>query len=77
MIAYCTLNALTALIISAYFTRKALQQKEDFTDAQIDEFQAKADDFFSKWVELVGYDGVTNYIHMLGAGHVCYYLKKW
>jgi hypothetical protein len=40
-------------------------------------FQAKADHFFSKWVELVGYDGVTNYIHMLGAGHVRYYLKKW
>ena len=33
-------------------------------------FQAKADHFFSKWVELVGYDGVTNYINMLGAGNV-------
>lgn len=26
---------------------------------------------------MVGYDGVTNYIHMLGAGHIRYYLRKW
>jgi hypothetical protein len=26
---------------------------------------------------LVGYDGITNYIHMFGAGHKRYYLQKW
>lgn len=36
-----------------------------------------ADDFFSKWVNLIGYDGITNYIHLLGAGHIRYYLNKW
>jgi hypothetical protein len=25
----------------------------------------------------VGYDGCTNYMHMVGAGHVKFYLKKW
>ena len=36
-----------------------------------------ADDFFSAWLGLIGYDGITNYIHMLGAGHIRYFLKKW
>jgi hypothetical protein len=25
----------------------------------------------------MGYDGITNYIHMLGAGHLRFFLKKW
>jgi len=45
-------------------TIKALQQKEDFSDAEIDNFQSQADSFFSKWLDLVGYDGITNYIHI-------------
>jgi hypothetical protein len=56
---------------------QALQQKEDFTAEQIDQFQCTADDFFRRWLDLVGYDGITNYIHMLGAGHLRYYLHKW
>jgi hypothetical protein len=39
-------------------------------------FQDKADTFFSSLIDLVGYDRVTNYIHMLGAGHLRYYLSK-
>ncbi len=54
-----------------------MSQKADFTDDEIEYFQAKADDYFSKWINLVGYDGVTNYVHMLGAGHIRYYLRKW
>ena len=30
-----------------------------------------------KWINLIGYDGITNYIHLLGAGHIRYFLKKW
>ena len=56
---------------------KALQQKTDFTDEQIDDFQCLADRFFGKCVALVGYDGITNYMHMIGAGHIRYYLRKW
>jgi hypothetical protein len=36
-----------------------------------------ADEYFRKWIALAGYDGVTNYVHMLKAGHVRYYLRKW
>jgi len=49
----------------------------DFSDAQIDAFQNIADDFFAAWLGLLGYDGITNYIHMLGAGHIRYFLIKW
>ena len=41
------------------------------------EFQCIADDMLAKWLDLVGYDGLSNYIHMLGAGHIRYYLVKW
>ncbi len=52
-----------------------LQQKEDLTLQQIDEFQCIAE-FFQKWLDLMGCDGETNYIHMLGAGHIRFFLKK-
>jgi hypothetical protein len=54
-----------------------LQQKTEFTDADIDNFQDIGDRYFSSWLDLVGYDGISNYIHMVGAGHIRYYLKKW
>ena len=52
-------------------------QKEDLSDDEIDTFSNLCDRFFSKWVGLKGRDGITNYIHMLGAGHFTYYLRKW
>jgi hypothetical protein len=51
-----------------------LQQKSDFSNVNIDSFQGHADDFFHQWINLTGYDVV---IHMLGAGHVRYFLSKW
>ena len=54
-----------------------LRQKEDFTDERIEEFQVLADKFFHTWITLHGTQGVTNYIHMIGSGHISYYLKHW
>jgi hypothetical protein len=71
------LNILFANIFFIFFLFKALSQRSDFSDSQIDAFQILADDFFSAWLNLIGYDGVTNYIHMLGAGHIRYFLQKW
>jgi len=34
-------------------------------------------DLFISWLDLVGYDGITNCFHMLGAGHIRYYLHQW
>jgi hypothetical protein len=54
-----------------------LQQKADFSNQNIDTFQSHADDFFRRWINLTGYDGITNYVHMLGAGNIRYFLMKW
>jgi hypothetical protein len=43
----------------------------------ITNFQLKIDDFFNAYVELsgAGKEGVTNYLYMLGSGHIKYYMK--
>lgn len=51
-----------------------LRKPTDFTDEEIEEFQSLIDSFYEKWIALVGVKGITNYIHMLGSGHVHYYL---
>ena len=33
--------------------------------------------FFQLWVQLHGRDGVTNYVHMIGSGHMLEYMKRW
>ena len=53
-----------------------LRNKEDFSDALIESFQLTADEFFASWMELHGRDGVTNYIHMIGSGHLHYFLER-
>ena len=53
------------------------RKKEDFTDADIVEFQKNVDEFFQVWVRMFGKGAITNYIHMLSAGHVSQYMTKW
>ena len=56
---------------------KLMNVRVEFTDTMIDEFQSLADSFFKSWVELNGREGVTNYIHLLGAGHLSQFLYKY
>ena len=51
-------------------------RRYDFTDNDIIVLQRKIDLFYNLWYDLCGKDGLTNYIHLLGSGHVVYYLKK-
>lgn len=51
-----------------------LRKPTDFSDDEIDKFQELVDDFYKKWIALVGREGITNYIHLLGSGHIAYYL---
>jgi hypothetical protein len=60
-----------------FILKQLFQQKSDFTDNDINTFQRKAEEFFKSWLHLTGYNGVTTYIHMLGAGHLRYFLWKW
>ena len=34
------------------------------------------DIWYDKWISLTGRKGITNYVHILGSGHVTYYLRK-
>ena len=54
-----------------------LTKHSELSDDEIEKFQTLIDDFFELWIEVFGSHGVTNYIHMLAAGHVHYFLKKY
>jgi hypothetical protein len=54
-----------------------LRRKDDFTNEDIASYQHHADLFFQAWVMLWQKEGITNYIHMIGAGHISEYLYKW
>jgi hypothetical protein len=56
---------------------RILWKRSAYTEDDICEFQLKINDFFVAHVEEsgAGKEGVTNYIHMLGSGHVAYYMK--
>ena len=53
-----------------------LCKKDDFTDDEIVSYQSHADKFFQAWIRLWQKEGVTNYIHMIGSGHIAEYLYK-
>ncbi len=46
-------------------------------DEEQELFQDLIDDFFEIWVSLFGRASVTNYLHLLGSGHVLYFMKKY
>jgi hypothetical protein len=53
------------------------RQREDFSDEEIDQFGNQCDVFFELWVDLTQLQGMTNYFHMIGSGHMTYYLREW
>ena len=56
---------------------ESVRKRSDFSDDEIVALQRNIDLFYEAWYELCGKDGLTNYIHLLGSGHVMYYLKKY
>ena len=53
-----------------------VRQKEVFLDDDMIILHKQIDEWYADWVSVTGKEGMTNYIHMLGVGHVTYYLKK-
>jgi len=51
-----------------------LRKKTDLSNDEVKMFQQHVDAFFVAWVLLLSHKGVTNYIHMLGAGHIGEYI---
>ncbi len=58
-------------------TMRILWKRSKYTESDINEFQLKINDFFVAYIEYssAGKVGVTNYTHMLGSGHIAYYMK--
>ena len=51
-----------------------MQSRAEFDVPQVDEYQRAADKFYSQWIELTGREGITNYVHSIGSGHLRYFL---
>jgi hypothetical protein len=58
-----------------HLSMQILRKRSDYTDDEINLFQDLMDDFFAKYVAETGVEGITNYIHMLGSGHIKYYME--
>jgi hypothetical protein len=52
------------------------RQRDDFLDKEIVAFGIQCDDCFELWVNLTGMEEMKNYIHMIGGGHMTYYLRE-
>jgi len=56
---------------------KLLTAHRHLNDKEKNQFQDLIDDFFEQWIDLFGEEGITNYIHVLGSGHMMYFLEKY
>jgi hypothetical protein len=54
-----------------------LDSKQHFHFEDVCAFQKDADEFCSAYFALTGRDGMTNYFHLLHAGHYSYFLLKY
>jgi hypothetical protein len=54
-----------------------LTKHRNLTNAEKESFQDLIDDFYEQWIDLFGEEGITNYIHILGSGHMLYFLEKY
>jgi hypothetical protein len=53
-----------------------LRQPTDFAASESVSLEAKIDDWSVDWIDLTGREGMTNYTHMIGSGHLMFYLKS-
>jgi len=63
--------------ITHYFmdAMSILRSRHDLSDEEIEVFQREADKFYLTWIATTMREGITNYIHMIGSGHIRYYLQ--
>jgi len=54
-----------------------LQEKKEFTDEKVKDFQRLINFWFQLWNELWSIEGCTNYAHMLSSGHIAEFMFKW
>jgi hypothetical protein len=54
-----------------------LRQREEFTDDKVKQYQEHIDQWYQTWLKLYGWEGCTNYTHMLSSAHIAEYMFKW
>ena len=59
------------------FGSTARDEAQPDSDVDIVDLQNNIDNWYRLWISLTGIEGMTNYIHLLGSGHITYYLKKY
>ena len=67
-------------LVKRYFAMmRQMRQHSDFSDAQILTFHKKTAQFMDSYCSIYDNDSskITNYIHIIGAGHLTYYLRKY
>ncbi len=69
-------DAWSCVITNYDAAMEILRQQREYTDDDIDKFQDHVDNFFEEYIKILGVEGITNYIHMLGSGRVKYYMQE-
>jgi hypothetical protein len=65
-------------MISKYLdVMKFAFRHKDYSDDNVEDFQDLIDEWFYLYVQLTGLPGITNYMHLLGARYLYFYVKKW
>jgi hypothetical protein len=54
-----------------------IRRHEDFTESDINNLHSLSLKFMGQWVDSMDGQSITNYIHMIGAGHLTYYVSKY
>jgi hypothetical protein len=60
----------TCLMDNYITMMKVIRQHEDFTDPQIENLHILTSRFMGQWVDWMNGESITNYIHMIGSGHL-------
>jgi hypothetical protein len=72
-------HAFKAKVVSAVGSyreaMKLLMMHRSLVNEKKKQFQDLIEDFYLQWIELFGEEGITNYIHLLGSGHMLYFLE--
>ena len=50
---------------------------DNYTRNELKDYEVHTDKFYQLWIDLHGRHGMTNYIHMLGSGHMYEYMVRW
>ena len=56
---------------------KLVEQHHDYSDIQVEELHTRCGTFMDQWVDMFGNTHMTNYIHIIGAGHLTYFARKY